>query len=139
MTLQHNFVYQQLEQYNSQIGNLDAVFPIVQSVRLRVRTGRTAVSERVPGTEGYLGVRPDDCPGRRAILASVRTIARDGGLSWRPSGRLPGTEGYLGVRPDDCPGRRAILASVRTIARDGRAGTAGVSDGATCRVTPDDG
>ena len=40
------------------------VNPSVQSVRLQVRTGRTAVSGRAPGPDGYLGVRPDDCPGR---------------------------------------------------------------------------
>jgi len=41
-----------------------AVIPSVQSVRLLVRTGRTAVTERAPATDGYLRARPDDSPGR---------------------------------------------------------------------------
>ena len=40
------------------------MFPSVQSVRLWVRTGRTAVLERAPGTDGYLGVHPANSPGR---------------------------------------------------------------------------
>jgi len=61
------------------------VFPSVQSVRLRGRTGRTAVQ--------YLKGRP----GRTGILASIQTTARDG---------LAGTTGASGgaifrVTPDD--------------------------------------
>ena len=41
-----------------------AVFPSVQSVRLRVWTGRTAVSRGMPGTDGYVGVRPNESLGR---------------------------------------------------------------------------
>jgi len=51
----------------------------VQSICLWVRTGRTAVPEAL-GTNGYLGVRPDDCRGRTggdcAIGVSSGAICR---------------------------------------------------------------
>jgi len=40
-----------------------AVFPRVKSARLWVWTGRMAVPEWVPGTDGYLHVHPDNSPG----------------------------------------------------------------------------
>ena len=41
-----------------------SVFPSIQSVRLWVRTGRMALPERAPRRDWYLGIRPDDSPGR---------------------------------------------------------------------------
>jgi len=45
-------------------GNSWTAFSSIQSVRLRVRTGRTAVPERLTGRDRHLGVPLDDCPGR---------------------------------------------------------------------------
>lgn len=47
------------------------MFTTVQSVVLQVRTGRTEVLEKVPGKDGYLGLRPDGCPRRTGGTAGV--------------------------------------------------------------------
>ncbi|RPB01465.1 hypothetical protein L873DRAFT_1788344 [Choiromyces venosus 120613-1] len=54
------------ELYNLELGEMEAVFPSVQSVRLLPRTGRTPVSGTLPWTDARPVVRPNLRPGRTA-------------------------------------------------------------------------
>lgn len=66
-----------------------AVFPRVHSVCLWIRTARMALHDRAPAMDGYLGVRPDQCPGQNG--GDCRS------LRWRNfrgnSGRWEGPQG----------------------------------------------
>ncbi|RPB02686.1 hypothetical protein L873DRAFT_1787436 [Choiromyces venosus 120613-1] len=57
---------QQLAQIHQTLGQMQPVFPSVQSVRLLPRTGRTPVSGTLPWTDARPVVRPNLRPGRTA-------------------------------------------------------------------------